>query len=78
MESTLGRFWRYTDTRIQFDPIDADQPKLGGRVKATEYKLDVRTLTLSKTDFHGVYGEDFMTYAEFDNEVDVTKDETLI
>ena len=78
MESALGRFWRYTDTRIQLDPIDDTQPRLGGRVRATEYKFDVRTFTLGSTQYHGVYGEDFLTFAEFDKEVDTNKDENLI
>ena len=78
MESTLGRFWRYSDTRIRLDPVDESQPRLGGRVTATEYKFDVRTFTIGKTDYHGVYGEDFLTFAEFDKEVDTSKDENLI
>ena len=78
MESALGRFWRYTDTRIQLEPIDDSEPRLGGRVRATEYKFDVRTFTLGSTQYHGVYGEDFLTFAEFDKEVDTNKDENLI
>ena len=59
-------------------PLDDEQPRLGGRVTATEYKFDVRTFSVGKTTYHGVYGEDFLTYAEFDQDVDVTKDETAI
>jgi len=58
--------------------VDVNDPKLGGRVKATEYKFDVRTFTIGKTDLHGVYGEDFLTFAEFDGEADTDRDETLI
>merc|ERR1712012_701390 len=47
MESTFGRFWKYTDTRINLTPIDIEEPRLGGRVDATEWKLDVRTLSVS-------------------------------
>ena len=78
MESSFGRFWKYTDTRINLTPIDMNEPRLGGRVDATEWKLDVRTLSISKTDLHGVYGEDFLTFAEFDKDVNVQKDENLI
>ena len=78
MESTFGRFWKYTDTRINLTPIDIEEPRLGGRVDATEWKLDVRTLSVSKTNYHGVYGEDFLTFAEFDKDVDVKQDENLI
>ena len=78
MESTWGRFWRYTDTRINLTPVDDSEPRLGGRVHATEYKFDVRTLTPSRTDFYGVYGEDFLAYAEFAPGTDTGHDETLI
>ena len=46
MESTFGRFWKYSDTRILLIPIDEDEPRLGGRVKASETSFDVRTFTL--------------------------------
>ena len=78
MESTLGRFWRYTDTRIALSPVDESEPRLGGRVQATEYKFDVRTFTFGKTHYYGVYGEDFLVYAEFDKGMEVNSDETLI
>ena len=78
MESVLGRFWKYTDTRITLHPVDESQPRLGGRVEATEFKFDLRTFSMGKTEYHGVYGEDFLTYAEFDQEMDPRSDDTLI
>ena len=34
-------------------------------MQATEYAFDLRTLSPSSTTYFGVYGEDFLTYAEF-------------
>ena len=63
MESAFGRFWKYQDTRITLFPLDDQQPRLGGRVQATEYAIDFRTMTPSSITYFGAYGEDFLTYA---------------
>jgi len=43
MESKFGRFWRYENASVQLIPLDENQPRLGGKVSATGYVLDVRT-----------------------------------
>ena len=78
MESTFGRFWRYQDSRITLFPLDAEQPRLGGRVQATEYAIDFRTLTPSMITYFGVYGEDFITYAEFSKDANPDDEATLL
>ena len=78
MESTAGRFWRYTDTRITLQPVDEEDPRLGGRVEASETTFDIRTLTFARKTLHGVYGEDFLTYGEFAADADTASEETLL
>ena len=78
MESQFGRFWKYQDTRITLFPVDEQKPRLGGRVQATEYAMDFRTLTPSSTTFFGVYGEDFLTYAEFSKDYNPDDEATLL
>ena len=51
---------------------------MGGRVEAKEIAFDIRTLTLSNKTYHGVYGEDFLTFGEFHNDVDPEHEETLL
>ena len=78
MESIFGRFWMYQDTRINLTPVDENEPRLGGRVHATQRTFDVQTFTLSNTHYHGVYGEDFLTFGKFDESADVENDATLL
>ena len=46
-------------------PVDVEQPRLGGKVQATVYSFDVRTFTFGTKNYFGVYGEDFLTFAEY-------------
>ena len=62
MESKFQRFWRYEMATMNLIPVDAAQPRLGGKVQGTSYVLDVRSLSLSKKAYAGVYGEDFITF----------------
>ena len=78
MESHLGRYWMYADTRINLIPLDDNEPRLGGRVQATQTSFDVQTFTLSNKHYHGVYGEDFLAYGEFSEDVDPAQDATLL
>jgi len=78
MESTMRRFWKYTDTKIQLEPVDEEQPRLGGRVTVSERALNVQTMVPTIRTLHGVYGEDFLTYAQFDKEVDTQDEEALL
>ena len=78
MESLVGRFWKYSDTRITLEPLDENEPRLGGRVLASQTSFDFRTFTLANKSYHGVYGEDFLTYGEFNKDVDPQNEETLL
>ena len=78
MESTFGRYWKYQDTKLHLTPVDAEKPRLGGRVSATEYAMDFRTMTPSSTHYHGVYGEDFITFAQFSKDVNPDNEEVLL
>ena len=78
MESSFGRFWKYQDTRINLIPVDESQPRLGGRVQATQKTFNVQTLTFSNKHYHGVYGEDFISFGQFTADVDVDNEETLL
>ena len=78
MESMFGRFWKYSDTSINLMPLNEGEPRLGGRVLATERCFDFRTFTLASKNYHGVYGEDFLTYAEFSPEADPDNEATLL
>merc|ERR1712060_76869 len=77
-ESNFGRFWKYQDTRITLFPLDDSQPRLGGKVQATEYSMDFRTLTPGSKTYFGVYGEDFLTYAEFSPDSNPDDEATLL
>ena len=78
MESRFGRFWKYSDTRINLIPLNEAEPRLGGRVQATETSFDIRTLTMANRQLHGVYGEDFLVFGEFSKEVDPENEATLL
>jgi hypothetical protein len=45
--------------------VDPQEPRLGGSVTASVKGFDVRTFTPYKKTYHGVYGEDFLTYGTF-------------
>ena len=47
-------------------------------MQATEYAIDFRTLTPSVTTYFGVYGEDFLTYAQFEKDANVDDEATLL
>ena len=78
MESMLGRFWLFADTRINLIPLDESEPRLGGRVLATQTTVDFSTLTLQNKHYHGVYGEDFLTYGEFAEDQNPEDEATLL
>ena len=78
MMSSFGRFWKYSDTRINLIPLNDNEPRMGGRVQATETCFDIRTFTLSNKSYHGVYGEDFLTFGEFHSDVDPENEATLL
>ena len=78
MESMFGRFWLYADTRINLIPLNESEPRLGGRVQATQTSIDFSTLTLQNKHFHGVYGEDFLTYGEFAEDQNPEDEATLL
>jgi hypothetical protein len=45
--------------------VDPSEPRLGGSVTASVKGFDVRTFTPYTKTYHGVYGEDFLTFGEF-------------
>ena len=51
---------------------------MGGRVTAKELTFDIRTFTLSNKHYHGVYGEDFLTFGEFHSELDPENEADLL
>jgi hypothetical protein len=61
----FGRFWKYENTTVNLLPVDPQQPRLGGSVTASVKGFDVRTFTPYIRTYHGVYGEDFLTFGEF-------------
>ena len=65
MESYAGRFWRFENTSLNLEPVDPSQPRLGGRVTASVKGFDVTTFAPFTKTYHGVYGEDFITYGEW-------------
>jgi len=65
MESVAKRFWKIENTTITFYPVNSDEPRLGGKVQAKVMRLDVCTLTPYSKTYHGVYGEDFVSYGQF-------------
>ena len=78
MESTFGRFWLYADTRINLQPVNEEEPRLGGRVHATQTSFDFSTFTFANKHYHGAYGEDFLIFGEFAAEADPENEETLL
>ena len=77
-ESMFGRFWKYADTKITLTPIDEKEPRLGGRVSASQKAFDIRTFTFSSTYYQGVYGEDFLAFGQFHKDVDPSNEATLL
>lgn len=65
MESAAKRFWKYESTTITFYPLNADEPRLGGKVKASVAGFNVQTFMPYTKTYYGVFGEDFVTYGQF-------------
>jgi hypothetical protein len=61
----FGRYWKYENTTVNFEPVDPQEPRLGGSVTANVKGFDVRTFTPYVRTYHGVYGEDFLTFGQF-------------
>ena len=79
MESALGRFWKVEDTTVTFYPVNADEPRLGGKVAASVKGFDVSTFSPYTKTYYGVYGEDFVTYGQFKgNQNPIDNDELLL
>ena len=76
-ESMLGRFWRYQDISMKLNPINEEQPSLGGRVKASVKTFDFRTFTPSIKTYYGAYGEDFIALGEFAIKGEPSEEELL-
>ena len=66
MESKMGRFWRYENATVSLFPVDEEQPRLGGKVRAKLLTVDWRTFTFRYKTLHGIYSDDFITFGEFD------------
>lgn len=78
-ESVGHRFWKYENTTITFYPVDQLEPRLGGKVKASVVGLDVRTFTPYSKTYHGVYGEDFVSFGSFKSSANpIDSDSTLL
>ena len=80
METYLGRFLRYEYAYVTLIPVDPNEPRLGGKVKAQAFTMDFRTLTPSFNTLYGVYSDDFITFGDYskDNSNPLSNDETLI
>ena len=79
MESAFGRFWKVEDTTVTFYPVNADEPRLGGKVAASVKGFDVSTFSPYTKTYYGVYGEDFVTYGQFQgNQNPIDNDELLL
>ena len=76
----MGRFWRYENATVDLIPVDAENPRLGGKVSVSAWVFDARTLTPSKKNYFGVYGEDFITFGEYkkDAKYPIDDEETLL
>lgn len=73
----FGRFWRFENTSVNFQPVDPAEPRLGGRVAVSVQGFDVRTFAPYTKTYHGVYGEDFLTYGQF-QDADPASEEVLL
>jgi len=79
LESTAGRYWKTEQTKITLHPVDVEQPRLGGKVQASVLGFDVRTFSIVRKNYYGVYGEDFLTYGEYKKDAfPADDDETLL
>ena len=80
MESMVGRYWRYENSRINLTPVDENEPRLGGKVQVRNIVVDFRTLTLGVNTQYGVYSDDFVTFGTFAKEAGNVLDdeETLL
>ena len=80
MESKFGRFWRYENATVNLYPVDTDNPRLGGKVQVSALVFDLRTLTPSRKNYYGVYGEDFVTFGQYKDSAKypIDDEETLL
>ena len=79
MESVAKRFWKYESTTITFYPLNDQEPRLGGKVQAKVLGMDFSTFTPYSKTYHGVYGDDFVSYGTFkSNDSPRDCDETLL
>lgn len=68
-ESLLKRFWLYENTSITLIPVDASEPRLGGKVQARSLVVDFRTLTFGMKNQYGVYSDNFVVFGTFDKDL---------
>lgn len=78
MESLMKRFWKCENTQITLQPINPESPREGGRVVARVMGLDVRTFMPYTKTYHGVYGEDFITFGEIQGAEHADEEDNLI
>jgi len=67
-DSYKQRYFRYENHFITLIPVDENQPRLGGKVKANAFIMDWRTFTPQIKTLYGIYSDDFLTMGEFTKE----------
>jgi hypothetical protein len=78
MESYIGKFVRYENAYITLIPLDAEKPREGGKVKVHAFEMDWRTFIPAYKTMFGVYGEDFISFGEFESKNILENEENLI
>eukprot|EP00344_Euplotes_crassus_P010664 CAMPEP_0196999792 /NCGR_PEP_ID=MMETSP1380-20130617/4897_1 /TAXON_ID=5936 /ORGANISM="Euplotes crassus, Strain CT5" /LENGTH=134 /DNA_ID=CAMNT_0042416843 /DNA_START=173 /DNA_END=577 /DNA_ORIENTATION=+ len=56
-------------------PLDESEPRQGGKVTVNRLHFDVRTLTFKSQTLYGIYGDDFVQFAEFNGSSSPLDDE---
>lgn len=71
----MSKYWRYENLAFTLTPVDASNPRLGGKVEAKGLVFDLRTLTPAFKTYYGVYSDDFLTFAELKQGENALQDE---
>ena len=78
MTALAKRFWKLETNKFTLHPINEDDPRQGGKVTVRALTLDVRTLIPQMKTLYGIYGDDFIQYGEFAENLDPLNDEELL
>ena len=78
MSTIAKKFWKIESSRFTLHPLDAEEPRQGGKVTVKSLVFDIRTFTIAMKTLYGIYGDDFIQYGTFKNDINPLEDEATL